>query len=383
MASKKPVIALLSPNHHAYSETFIQAHKSYLDGDIRYFSGGLLPDHLEETGALYSLRPPSVRFVRTLEKIKNKLVLEGENPVEKWKLNDLERAFRNHKIDIAFAEYGPTAVRCLKACKDLSIPLIVHFHGFDASASHALDKYASAYRDVFEYATFIIGVSRKMIQDLLKLGAPEEKLIYAPYGPDDAFFKICPHPKNKKFFSVGRFVEKKAPYITILAFKKILQEHPDASLYFGGDGPLWDSCKDLSEACKLEKSVFFLGKLNTQQVQENMADSIAYVQHSVTARNGDSEGTPVAILEAGASGLPVVATRHAGILDVIIDGETGFLVNEKDIDGMASFMSKLAGDVNLAREMGCNARKRIKENFTMGQHILTLNQLIRKTLAES
>lgn len=380
MTTKKPVIALLSPNVNAYSETFIQAHKENLKGNVKFFYGGLTPEYLEGAGSLYKLYHKRVFFLRIINKIKSRFY-DLDNPhAEDWKEKILTLSLRKYRVTIAFAEYGPTAVHCIKACRSLKIPLIVHFHGYDASNKEIVKQYEERYRDVFTYASYIIVVSKQMKTVLLNLGAPAEKLIYNPCGPANAFFQIKPVMTQKKFFSVGRFVEKKAPYLTILAFKELLKEHPDATLHLGGDGPLLNVCMDMVKALGLQKSIYFTGVLNSSGVQKNMSDSLAYVQHSITAMHGDSEGAPVAIMEAGASGLPVVSTRHAGIPDIVIDGITGFLVEERDIKGMASQMSKLAGDFNLARTMGCAAKNRIKEYFSLDHHIDILNELIAQTL---
>jgi glycosyltransferase involved in cell wall biosynthesis len=95
---------------------------------------------------------------------------------------------------------------------------------------------------------------------------------------------------------------------------------------------------------------------------------------------GDSEGTPVGVLEAGASGLPVVATRHAGILDVVVDGATGLLVDEGDVVGMAEHMLRLAREPELAGRLGQAARRRICAHFTMDQSIAKLWSIIEGAL---
>ena len=95
----------------------------------------------------------------------------------------------------------------------------------------------------------------------------------------------------------------------------------------------------------------------------------AAVQHSMRASNGDSEGTPNSLKEAGASGLPVVATRHGGIPDIIIDGKTGFLVDEGDVERMAEYMTQLAKDPILAARLGRAAREHVCAEFSMEQSI--------------
>src|SRR5690606_38663847 len=102
----------------------------------------------------------------------------------------------------------------------------------------------------------------------------------------------------------------------------------------------------------------------------------AFVQHSMTAPDGDIEGMPVAILEAASSGLPVVSTYHAGIPEAVLHGQTGFLVEEVDVDGMAAYMVKLATDPLLARNLGLAARKHMEQDYTQQVQMNRICELI-------
>jgi glycosyltransferase involved in cell wall biosynthesis len=168
---------------------------------------------------------------------------------------------------------------------------------------------------------------------------------------------------------MGRFVEKKAHFLTILAFERARRQCPEIRLSFAGDGPLLDSCKQLIRALRLEGVVEFLGVVSHDKVPAMIRSFRGFVQHSVTAPSGDSEGNPVAVMEAGASGLPVVSTRHAGIPDTVAHGETGLLSEELDIDSMANHIALLARDPSLAATMGENARARIQNFFSMERSI--------------
>jgi colanic acid/amylovoran biosynthesis glycosyltransferase len=86
---------------------------------------------------------------------------------------------------------------------------------------------------------------------------------------------------------------------------------------------------------------------------------------------------PNAILEASASGLPVVATRHAGIPEVVVDGETGFLVEERDVEGMARQMTRLVLEPGLVAELGRAGRRRMQESFSIDSRIARLWEIIR------
>jgi glycosyltransferase involved in cell wall biosynthesis len=362
-------IALLSPSQNAYSETFIQAHKKSLDGTIFHYFSGELPTELEG-GLIINSRKKRIVDI-----------LKGHYRLNKFSLEEqaLITSFKNNNIDIVFAEYGGTGERIVPVCKALGLPLIVHFHGFDASRKDQLETHEN-YKGIFAYANYIVVVSRKMEQDLLNLGCPKNKIVYNVYGPREEFAELKPVFLKEQFIAVGRFVDKKAPYYLIYAFVKILDKFPRAKLIMGGDGELLNTCKNMVSYLNLEASILFPGVISAQQFKDYLQESLAFVQHSITAENGDSEGTPLVVLEAGAAGLPVIATKHAGIPDVVSHGETGYLIEEHDVDGMANFMLDLLIDPSIAKKLGDNAKVNISKHFTMERHIVVLNKLIEKAV---
>ena len=105
-----------------------------------------------------------------------------------------------------------------------------------------------------------------------------------------------------------------------------------------------------------------------------------FVQHSLVAEDRDSEGTPVAVLEAGATGIPVVCTRHAGIADSVVHAETGYLVDERDVSSMAGYMKELARDPGLASAMGARAREYVSRNHSMDAHLRRLWEIIERAI---
>ena len=254
--------------------------------------------------------------------------------------------------------------------------MIVNFHGYDASVTTILENHKEQYKELFDYAKHIVAVSKAMKEKLISLGANPEKITYTPCAPNNSFFDINPTFLENSFIAVGRFVDKKAPYYTILAFQKVLNKLPDAKLYFCGDGELYNTCRNLVNYFQLSNSIIFLGSVSAKELKGLYEKVTAFVQHSVTAFNGNMEGTPVAILEASAAGLPVVSTNHAGIPDVILHEKTGLLVNEHDVDKMAEYMIYLLENKEFAKVLGAAGRKFVKSNFTMEHHIGILNKLL-------
>jgi Glycosyltransferase len=362
-------LALISPNQNAYSETFIQNHKKHFDANVYFYYGGSLPQYLEGE-SLLRLSRKEIISRRIKERIFKKKFSNTDQ--EKALINSL----RKHKINAVYAEFGPTGVAVTDICKQLNLPLIVNFHGVDASMAEILDNYRIPYQRMFDYATNVVVVSKLMYNRLSDMGCPTSKLEYTPCAPDDIFFDIQPNYEEVSFLSVGRFVDKKAPYYTILAFRKVVEKYPNARLYMAGNGILLNTCINLCSYLKLDNHITFLNALSHKKLMQYYSKVRAFVQHSITAKNGDMEGTPVAVLEASAAALPVISTKHAGIPDVIIDGETGFLVEEHDIDGMAENMIKIIEDADLAKKMGEAGRRNVRENFCIDKHIGKLNELI-------
>ncbi|AXT20760.1 glycosyltransferase [Flavobacteriaceae bacterium AU392] len=363
-------IALFTPNQNPYSETFIQAHKKYLKGNIFYYYGKENHIKLENKGDLVPY------FFKIILKIYARLT----NKSSKYVLNkSVLKSIKNNKIDVILVEYGTHAYYLKQVLKDCGLPIIVHFHGYDASVTNIV-KNCNNYKEIFQLATKIIAVSKKMEDMLLKLGCPSAKLLYNVYGPQPEFETVEPEFKKKQFIAIGRFTEKKAPYYTILAFKEVLKTHSDALLLMAGNGELLNVCKNLVKYYKLEKSIIFLGVITPEDYRSHIKKSLAFVQHSITAASGNMEGTPLTILEASVAGLPVISTKHAGIPDVIIDKETGLLSEEHDVEAMTENMLQLLNDLNLSKRLGKRGKENIKANYNIKRHIGVLDQEIENAV---
>lgn len=369
MQTTKRNICVTLPGALGYSETFLHAHRERLSPFIKSLDD--FPLDVEYIIPKESARDDYRRRLRSC------WYSYGLNPVRS---RHLRRFFKQNNIAVVLAEYGLTGVGVLKACKELDVPLVVHFHGADAYVRELNNRLRDRYRSMFDYASAIISVSRDMTQQLIRLGAPAEKVHYNPYGVDlGKFQRACRLASSLQVLAVGRFVDKKAPYLSLLAFKKVLDRLPEARLVMVGTGPLHEVCAKLIHALHIEDAVELKGMLDHNAVAALMQQSRVFIQHSVVSESGDSEGTPVAILEACATGLPVVSTRHAGIVDIVIEGRSGFLVDEGDIDTMAEYVYKLLSNPRLANEMGTKARQHIVQNYDMESSVRNLRSIIENS----
>jgi len=371
VAGARPTVYVLAANPRDLELSFIRPH-------IERLPAHTVPIHgfIPEVGGAAVLHQGV--WMRLARKATRTLL---RRPWEDEIVSGYVRAFARRPAAV-LAEFGPTATRLLEPCRRAGLPLIAHFHGYDISVRSVIQEHAEGYQAIFREAAAIIAVSRAMRARLIELGAPPERVHYCPYGVDCSTFAAAePSQAPPVALAVGRFVDKKAPHLTIMAFAAAHRRNPAARLRMIGDGSLRGSCADLVTALGLEGAVTFLGHQPHDVIAAEMRKARLFVQHSLQAFNGDSEGTPNTILEAGASGLPVISTRHAGIPDVVIEERTGLLVDERDVDGMGRALSRLFDDAALAGAMGREARTHICGSFAIETRIAHLWSVIADAMA--
>lgn len=365
-------VCIVSNKSPSYSETFIRAHVEHLPAEIVFACGRPFPDHCD--GRPLLAKSLLARLSREVLKSWHQLPPDTDY----FRARAFRRVLTERRVDIVLAEYGKTGLAIASDCATVGVPLVVHFHGHDAhseSGGHATTR--RRYPELFATASAIVAVSQTMRQELLALGCPPDKLHLCPYGVDCERFTPAIAGENPPLFvGVGRFVDKKAPYLTLLAFARICSAVPEARLLLVGDGELLEACRQLARVLGIADRVELSGKRSHEEVATLLGQARAFVQHSVTTSYGDSEGTPVAVLEAGARGLPVIATRHAGIREAIVEGETGLLGDEYDIEAMARHMLDLATCPDLATRLGGAARSRIERHYSLTGSIERLWQIL-------
>jgi len=370
--SAKAVVAMInSTNSSRPTHTYIPLQKNGIDAKVNYYTGGTCPTHIN---GVKLITPHNIaRLENCYKTMKNRL-----SNVDIF----IAASFISEKTDVVYAQFGNTGAKIMDVCKEIGLPLIVHFRGADSSRKDILKKYEKKYVELFEYAAFVVVVSHDMADRLVSFGCPREKIIYNPSAPADAYYHVQPTFSKKLFLGAGRFAHKKAPQNTIRAFTKVLEKHPDAQLILAGGGKLLKLCKKIVKQNNIEKSVCFPGVYNSEQLKKWLSEAAAFVQHSMTAPSGDKEGTPNTISEASLAGLPVISTFHAGIPDVIIDGKTGLLVNEGDIDGMARNMIWVLDNPEEAKKMGSAGKENVWKNFNLKKCVGILDEIIYAAAAK-
>jgi colanic acid/amylovoran biosynthesis glycosyltransferase len=279
-------------------------------------------------------------------------------------------------VTVVLAEFGSTGVLAADVCAALGLPLYVYFYGVDASANLRFPTVRRRYRHLWPRVAGVVCISRFLADRLVAAtGCPERLIEVIPCGVDPARFRPAAFEPGR-VVALGRLVEKKAPHLTVRAFARAAAAHPEARLDLIGDGPLRPAVEAAVAETGMAAQVALHGALGREECAALMHRASIFAQHSVTAANGDTEGLPIVVVEAMASALPVVSTRHSGIPEAVEDGVTGHLVAEGDVDGMGERLGQLLADPVRAAEMGAAGHARFLAGFTQGSTLARLRAVL-------
>jgi colanic acid/amylovoran biosynthesis glycosyltransferase len=297
----------------------------------------------------------------------------------------VERALRIHQTEVVHAHFGLNATLVLPFAERLGLPLVVTFHGHDVGGLEPQNRSSGRYRRyqasaprLFQYASKLLCASDDLACQLVKNGAPENKVHVHHLGVDVRKFApvSATEGRNLKVLMVGRLVEKKGTADGMQAFARLGAEFSEARLEIIGDGPLRKHLERLSKELGISSRVNFRGNQTSDEVLRAMQTAALLLTPSHLTKEGDRESGVIVIKEAGAAGLPTVATLHGGIPEIIRDGLTGYLLKERDISGICSRMTRLLASPELRAQMGVAARARIVQLFDSRHRNALLEDLL-------
>jgi colanic acid/amylovoran biosynthesis glycosyltransferase len=244
------------------------------------------------------------------------------------------------------------------------------------------------FSELFNEAECFIVPSNYIADRLTKLSCPVHKINVFHYGVDiDEWSRIKNVYTSKvngtrTLLIVGRLVEKKGILDAIRALQKIVNAGHDVRLLIVGEGPQRSEIEKLISEFNLQSYILLLGSKPNKYVADLMKTSHMLIAPSITTCVGETEGLPVSIVEASAAGLPVIATYHAGIPEVIRDGLSGFLVKEKDFSALADKIITLMRDPELANKMGKAGRQIVEKEFNIKESVQSLENIYSKLIME-
>jgi len=275
------------------------------------------------------------------------------------------------RFDFIIAHFGFNGVTAnqLRELGVLQGNIVTIFHGHDISNVQALDQQNKNYQALFKQTELMLPISDLWKNKLIELGCPESKIIVHRMGVDLTHFKAPStlasnilEPSTLIIFTVARFAEKKGLEYAIKAMA-ILKKEANIAFHYtlAGFGELADELQQLVIQLNLSDQVNFIGEINSAQVKNYMQNADVFLQPSVTAKNGDMEGVPVAIMEAMAMGTVVVSTVHSGIPELITHKKHGLLAKERDEQAIAENLTLIASDKKLVSALVMNAINRIEQ----------------------
>jgi colanic acid/amylovoran biosynthesis glycosyltransferase len=272
--------------------------------------------------------------------------------------------------------FGNVAVHLLPLLGSVELPVVVSFHGADVTGAIASPGYRIARERMFARAARVACRSEALIEPVHRLGCPREKLCVVRTALPELEFRegILPADGAFRLVQACRLVPKKGLATSLEAFAKLAPRYPRMTFVIAGAGPLEAELRGRADMLGVAGRVQFIGFLDQASLGDLLASAHVFLHPSETA-GGDTEGIPNGLLEAMATGLPVVATRHGGIPEAIEDGVSGLLCAERDADGVAAAVERLISDPALHARIAREGAAAVRGKFSRAAVGATLRDL--------
>lgn len=327
---------------------------------------------------------PKVRsnFIRRfwLKYIKHEppIVYRGEYGV-------LARLLERRHADLMHVYFGHTGVHLLPFLQRWPRPSIVSFHGMDVQTRAQDPGYEARLRELLQTTTLVLARSFSLRDRLLDLGCAENKLRINRTGiPLDQFpnkQRSAPAKGAWRLVQACRLIEKKGLDDALHAFASLHRDHPEATFTIAGEGPLLEPLTRLAMELGIAGSVRFAGFLKGGDLARLYQDSHIFIHPSRITADQNQEGIPNSMLEAMATGLPVVATLHGGIPEAVRDGVSGLLTPERNREALTASLKRLTSEPGLWQSMSAAACADVRENFESSAQITKLEDIYFEALS--
>lgn len=302
------------------------------------------------------------------------------------------KALRDHNPALVHAHFGSDGGLVIPICKRLQIPLVVTFHGYDATCQtppwSSVRNQGDFFRTLILHkrdqalnqASQIVAVSQFIRHQLLERGAAAEKVVVHYIGIDRQRFSPTPMQRQPIVLFVGRLVEKKGVNYLIQAMAQVQRQYPNVALVIIGKGGMQPRLEHLAN--KLGVQVKFLGQQPPEQVHYWMNRAQVFCGPSIVAKSGDTEGFGMVFAEAQAMGLPVVSFATGGIPEAVLHGETGLLGPEKDTAQLTKNICRLLADDALRDKFARTGQAHVAKNFDLHKNTRQLETMYDQVLTQ-
>jgi colanic acid/amylovoran biosynthesis glycosyltransferase len=290
-----------------------------------------------------------------------------------------------HGADLMHIYFGHTGVHLLPFIEQWDKPCVVSFHGADVAHKKEIKDYPAKLLRLFKAVPLVFARSQSLAERLIHLGCPPEKLRINRTGiPLNEFPFVDRQPASDgkwRVVQACRLIPKKGVATSLRAFAIFKKDNPKAEFFIAGKGPLQPELEMLADGLGILRDVHFVGFLSQRKLLELYASSHVFLHPSEISANQDQEGVPNSVLEAMATGLPVIATRHGGIPEAVEHERTGFLVAEEDHVGLAKAMQLITRSPSLLMQMGARAHATVVERFEQDTQIDLLESFYEEAIS--
>ncbi|MSQ78758.1 MAG: glycosyltransferase [Flavobacteriaceae bacterium] len=269
-----------------------------------------------------------------------------------WFRQKIKRNYRHIKswmmehakdFDLAHAHFSFVGWEYAKLCHTIGKPLLVSFYGYDYEhLPHTLPIWRDRYRELFLLADAFIAEGGHGAETLARIGCPEHKIRIVKLGVE-AKNILTPRTKashSLQLIQVANMKEKKGHAYTLQAFAKALATCPNMHLTLVGSGEGENEVRSTIYDLQLDKHVSIIPRIDYRELPDFLSRFDVLIQPSLLTADKDTEGgAPIILLDAQAAGLPIIATKHADIPNVVSEGATALLSSERDIDSLAAHIS--------------------------------------------
>lgn len=324
---------------------------------------------------LVVLPKPRMRWWR---RFKHKHLTKAPWQIYRWELHQLLLTLVRIDARLLHIYFGHMAIHLLPLIKATTKPVVVSYHGADAGIDTNKPTHLAAMREVFHFAAQIQARSQSLAQNLVELGCPEEKIYIQRTGIPLNEWSYTPReaPSDGAWHLVQccRLIPKKGLDLTLRAFADIKTQYPKAILTIAGEGPLLQELQQLAQSLHIADSVRFPGFLKQNQLRPLIQSAHLFLHPSRTSADGNREGVPNSMLEAMASGCPVIATRHGGIPEAVTHQESGLLIPEDSVTDLTKSIHQLFSQYAHIQTLTDNARHTIETVFNRDRNLVTLQE---------
>jgi colanic acid/amylovoran biosynthesis glycosyltransferase len=271
------------------------------------------------------------------------------------------------RADMMHIYFGHAGVHLLPFIRAWDKPCLVSFHGMDVAQNPQVANYPQKLRQMFAAVPLVLARSRSLAQRLVALGCPPEKIRLNRTGIPLADFPFrrrdFPHDGRWRVLQACRLIDKKGVGSAMSAFAIFARKFPEAEFFIAGKGPLQEDLELLAQRLGVASKVHFVGFLGQRGLRDFYARGHIFIHPSETPPDENQEGVPNSILEAMATGLPVISTRHGGIPEAVSHGVNGFLSEERDTESLGRSMILLAHSPQEYSRMSEAARTTVAQRF--------------------